>query len=431
MKKLLEKWNSIHEDLEANVTRIYGRRRFHQILDVAAHSVLGFSFQGHQVTRGWVEALIAGDTKCGKSETAEKMMAYWGLSKPLNCETASLPGIVGALKEVGGKWSIQWGALPRMDGRFAVLDEVTGLTTDQISSMSGMRSSGVAQLLKVESEKAKARVRKVWLANPRTNRNRSVNTYAYGVQVIPDIIGRAEDISRFDVALVASADEVPMEVLNAEKRPKVPHKYPQEAAQALLHWVWSRKPGQVIWEMGAERAVLNVASRQSKRYSAVIPLVEPGEQRFRVARVSASLAARFHNTDRTGEQIVVAVPHVELAEVFMDGCFDSPSTAYGAFSASRHKTDSAQLDPKEIEGLLDRLSKHKDLDVALDALIIADDINRLPMLDYAKQSALLADLSRCGLLEAGEGGMFHKTRRFIEFYRTARERVLVTERSTF
>lgn len=431
MKALLAKWDDIHADLEANITRIWGRRRFHQIMDVAAHSVLGFSFQGHLVTRGWVEALIAGDTKCGKSETAEKMMSYWGLSKPLNCETASLPGIIGALKEVGGKWSIQWGALPRMDGRLAVLDEVTGLTTEQISSMSGMRSSGIAQLLKVEAEKAKARVRKVWLANPRTNRNRSVSTYAYGVQVIPDIIGRAEDISRFDVALVASADEVPVELLNAEKRPQVPHRYTQEAAQALIHWVWSRKPEQVLWHPGTEKAVLAVASRQSKRYNSTIPLVEPGEQRFRVARIAVSLAARFHNTDSTGELVIVDYPHVELAEVFMNGCFDSPSTAYGAFSSSRDKTDRSSLDPKELEELLDKLTVHKDLDVALDALIVADDISRLAMLDYGKQSALLGDLARCGLLESGEGGMFHKTRKFIEFYRAARDKVHAHEKEGF
>lgn len=419
--RLLDKWDEIHADWAANVTRIYGRQNFHRIWDVVAHSALSFKFQGNLVTRGYVEAIIAGDTKCGKSEVAEKMTAFLNLSKPIVCETASLAGVVGGVKEVGGKWSISWGALPRLDRRLAVLDEVTGLTTEQISSMSGLRSSGVAQLVKIEAEKARARVRKLWISNPRTDRNKRVSTYPYGVMVLPEIIGRAEDISRFDCALVASSEEVPLELLNAKTRAKEKHVYTAEAAKALLGWVWSRTADQVAWAPGTEDAVVDLALAQSRFYSSHIPLVEPGEQRFRVARVSVALAARFHSTDSGGDKIVVRPEHVALAGRFLSGCFDGPVTGYKAYSEAKRQQD-AVFSEKELNEMLAVLERYANLDVAMDAIAMADDLTRISVIENNKQAAMFADLARMGLLEHGNGNLF-KTKKYSEFYRQARSRV--------
>lgn len=389
---------------------------------MVAHSVLKFNFKGRPVTRGWVEAMIAGDTKCGKTEVAEKMAAFLGLPKPILCEAASFAGVVGGVKDVGGKFSIAWGALPRLDRRMAVLDEVTGLTTDQISQMSGMRSSGVAQLVKIESEKAMARTRKLWLANPRTDRNRRVTTYPYGVMVLPEIIGRAEDISRFDTALVASSEDVPLEMLNVKERKQVAHKHTSEAAKAILAWAWTRAADQVTWDRGVEDLVLDEAIRQSRIYSSQIPLVEPGEQRFRIARIAVALAARFHSADKTGQLIVVKREHVQLAVYFMEGLYASPTTGYLAFSQSKADAERS-LDTDKVMGMLAQLESYAALDVALDAICHSEDLNRLAVMDYQQQPKFFAEMARMGLLSYGEGGRLSKTKLFTEFYRAVRHRV--------
>lgn len=420
--RLLSKWDDIHRDWVANVTRIYGRTNFHRIFDVVAHSAIGFKFQGNPVTRGWVEAMIAGDTKCGKSEVAEKLSSFFGIQAPLNAESATLAGIVGGVKEVGGKWSIQWGWLPRLDRRMATIDETTGLPVEHIGQMSGMRSSGVATVTKIESEKAKARVRKLWLSNPRSDRNRRVVTYPYGVMVFPEIMGRSEDISRFDVATVASSESVPLELLNAKVRESVKHVYTSEAAKALLHWVWSRKPENIVWRPGAESAVVDVATKQSRVYSSAIPLVEPGEQRFRVARIAVALACRFHSTDAQGDRVLVGPEHVALGERFMADCFDDPITGYRAYSVSRQGAGQEGLKDEEVKAILTALEKYPNLGVVLDAVTMSDDLTKIPVLDWGKQAQFMADLASLGLLEAGEGRM-HKTKRFISFYRAARANI--------
>lgn len=422
LKALLSKWNAIHDDWEANVTYIWGRRSFHRMMDVVMHSVLKFNFQGRPVTRGWVEAIIAGDTKCGKSEVSEKLSAFLGSAKPIVCEAASFAGLVGGVSDVGGKKSINWGALPRLDRRAAVIDELTGLTTEQISAMSGLRSSGVAAIVKIEAEKSMARVRKLFLSNPRTDRNRRVSTYPFGVLVFPEIIGRAEDISRFDVALVASSDEVPLEVLNAKVRKTVKHTYTSEAAKALLYWAWTRTPEQVQFGRGVEDLVLDEALAMCRKYSSQIPLVEPGEQRYRVARMAVSLAARFHSTDKGGQRVLVKKEHVKLASYFMQECFDNPTTGYRAFSDSKRESEGS-IRPAEVETILASLAKHPNLDVILDGITFSDDFSRMLTVEYAKQPQLLSDLVRAQLLEYGGDGKLYKTKKFVEFYQLARSKV--------
>jgi hypothetical protein len=418
VQSLIKKWNEIHEDWSCNVTRIYGRPLFHQAFDVVAHSILKFNFQGTPVTRGWVEGLLAGDTKCGKSEVAEKMTQFLGISKPIICEAATFAGVVGGVKDVGGKFSITWGALPRLDRRMAVLDETTGLTPDQISQMSGMRSSGVAQLVKIEAERALARVRKLWISNPRTDRNRRVSTYPFGVLCIPEIIGRAEDISRFDFAQVASSEEVSLELLNAKTRPTVKHRYTAEAAKALLYWAWSRTPEQVLWHPGTEDMVLDLAIAQCRSYSSSVPLVEPGEQRYRVARIAVALAARFHSTDSTGQCVVVRPDHVALAGSFLDDCYRAPACGYWLYSKAKSSSEQSLTDD-QIKKTLQAIEHWPNIDIIMDAIALGEDLQRLSVVEYNKQAQLMAELTRLELLEY-QGGKLQKTRKFVDFYRRTR-----------
>ena len=68
LESLSEKVDSIYSDLSANITHIFERQDLHFLIDMTYHSVLLFNFDG-QLTKGWVETLITGDSSHGKSET--------------------------------------------------------------------------------------------------------------------------------------------------------------------------------------------------------------------------------------------------------------------------------------------------------------------------------------------------------------------------
>jgi hypothetical protein len=414
MKKLLSKWDEILTDYEANVTHIYERRIVHQLFDVVYHSILSFPFKGTMVERGWLDAAVIGDTRTGKSEVAKTLCSHLKVAKPVAAENVSVAGLVGGVQQTGNKWSITWGLWPRLDRRACVNDETTGLSQEQIGVLSDVRSSGKATITKIQSDTTWARVRKLWLANPRTEYNKKVSTYLFGCLVIPEIFGRAEDVARLDLATVIAVEEVPEAVLNSQEIRVVPHKYTSEAAHELVYWCWSRRPDQVCWEKGTENAVLAVSSDLCKLYSSDIPIVEPGEQRIRVARVAVALAARFHSTDGTGEKVRVLPEHVELAQWLFHECYDRPYCGYDRFSKKRIARDTPMTE-REMQEILDVLSTYQDSQMLMEAVSFTDDFTRLGVLAPHQVPKLLADLVKLGLLEQSEQGL-RRTRKFVQFH---------------
>jgi hypothetical protein len=190
--------------------------------------------------------------------------------------------------------------------------------------MSSVRSSGTAEITKIQTERTHARTRLIWLGNPRGAR---MADFTYGVQAIPPLIGNPEDIARFDLAMCVRAGEVSASEINrTHSEGRLP--YSTEACSQLVRWVWSRTPAQVKWAQGAEQAVYAVAQELGERYVEEPPLVQVANVRIKVARLAVALAARLFSTDAKGECIVVKRAHVEDAVQFLDLLYNMPSFGY-------------------------------------------------------------------------------------------------------
>lgn len=368
-----EKLNDITEDLSNNVTSIYRRNDLITAIDLVYHSVLYFNFQGKRISKGWTEALIMGDTRCGKTETITALARHYRAGEISTGENCSFAGLVGGLQQVGSRWSISWGKLPLNDKRLFIIDEVSGMPIEDIGRMSGVRSSGLAEITKVQTERTFARTRIVWVANPRSSR--PLGSYDTGVQAIPELMGRPEDIARFDLAITVMSGDVPLSVVNEQKRKKVEHKYTSELCSKLVLWAWSRKPEDVVITEEAEKLCLELSMKMGATYSSMIPLVEPAELRIKLIRLSVACAARtFASTN--GENLVVDVQHIQFVYDFLNKVYSQPSMNYLAFSKARLQEqqlkDSSVVEviikshgPALVEGLLSqqyfRLQDFEDL----------------------------------------------------------------------
>lgn len=329
----LKRLGYIARDLEAHVTKIYGRPEMHAAMDLIFHSVLSFNFGGQRIERGWLEGLFVGDTRTGKSETAERLVQHYQAGEVINCESATFAGIVGGLQQYGGKeWSISWGAIPLNDRRLVVLDEISGLTYEQIAAMSDVRSRGVAQLTKIQQEATHARTRLIWVGNPRDG---GMQQYTYGVQAIKPLVGNPEDIARFDLAMTAASSDVPSEDINREYEDAGEAEFPSVLCSLLVRWVWSRRPDQVVWANGAEAAVYAAAQQLGERYTDVPPLVQAASVRVKVARMAVALAARLFSTDENYENVMVRKEHVWDAVAFLDRLYSMPGFGYAELSKQR------------------------------------------------------------------------------------------------
>lgn len=322
----LKKVRAIADDLAAHVTQIYGRPELHAAIDLVFHSVLSFEFAGKLMRRGWLDLLVVGDTRTGKSETAMRLAEHYRAGEVVSCEAASFAGVFGGLSQFGAskEWAVVWGAIPLNDRRLVVLDEAAGLDTEDIAKMSSVRSAGIAELTKIQQERTFARTRLVWLANPR---NARMQDYTYGVQAIRPLIGNTEDIARFDLAMSVSAGEVASAEIN-----RVPGegrtRYPSDACTALIRWAWSRTPDQVVWAEGAERAVLEAAGKLGQRYIEDPPLIQVANVREKVARIAVAIAARTFSTDESFERLIVRRAHVRDAISFIDALYGMRGFGY-------------------------------------------------------------------------------------------------------
>lgn len=327
-KKLIEKYSEIAADYE-QITGIYERKDLFLAIDLCFHSVLKFSFQDRLLVKGWVETLVIGDTRTGKTDTVKNLIRHFRLGELITGENVSFAGLVGGIAQLNDRRSVQWGKIPLADRRLIAIDEISGLTVESIALMSGIRSSGIAEITKIQTEKTRARTRQIWISNPR--RPQPMSSFSYGVKAVPELIGRPEDIARFDIVVTCASGDVEENIYN-KPHEKKSIKFTSSICRNLILWAWSRKPSDVIIQPDSEMKILEYATLQGKKYSSNIPIVEPAEQRIKLAKLAVSAACRFFSCDDSGEKVIVKPEHVEFVYDYLERIYASDSFHYDEYS---------------------------------------------------------------------------------------------------
>lgn len=331
-QSVVGKLREIARDLEANVTRIYGREELHMAYDLVWHSALNFRFRGVDLGKGWLELLVVGDTRTGKSEAAHRLCQHYDAGVLTTCEGATFAGLVGGAQQLTNTWMVSWGIVPLNDRRLVVLDEFGGIADKGIlEQMSSVRSSGKAQINKVVKQETNARTRLIWIANPADGRR--INELSNGaIDALRGLAKNPEDIARFDFAMAVAGNEVDSSTINTDDPPQVRHRFTAELCRALVSWVWSRTPDQIVWEDGVEAYVLERAQVVGQRYISEPPLVQVENVRLKIARMAVAVAGRLFSSDEAGEVLVVRREHVAAAEQLLDRFYEMPSMGYASYS---------------------------------------------------------------------------------------------------
>jgi hypothetical protein len=353
---VLFKIYEIARDLTYNVPEIIiNRDNLIIACDLVFHSVLKFKFLDSMVEKGWTELLVLGDTRTGKTKTATKLCRHYRVGEYITLESATLPGLVGGMSQFGRDVMFSWGVLPINDGRLVILDEVNGLEVNDISNLSSIRDSGIAERTVVGStRKTSSRVRLIWISNPRSSSAR-ISHYSSGIEAIKELMGRAEDISRLDFAIIVAKEDVDVLKINQLTHQRCDHIYTSDLCNKCVMWAWSRKEKQVKFTEKAEKAILKFAIDMSSRYSDVIPLVQGSVQRIKIAKLAVAVACRLFSTE-DGITVIVREEHVEFVVYFMQELYDSAYFGYKDYSKSKQEeqqiTGSEKIN-REIDNLVD------------------------------------------------------------------------------
>lgn len=324
----LSKMEEIAKDLAFNVTRIYGRPEMHMAYDTVWHSVMDFHFKGQRVGKGWLELLVMGDTRTGKSEAALRLTDHYQAGVLKSCEGATLAGLVGGAQQQEKSWMVSWGTIPLNDRRLVILDEVSGIADKNIfEQMSAVRSSGKAQITKIISQETSARTRLIWISNPVDGR--TIEQMSRGaIDGIAQLVKNPEDISRFDMAMSAASNDVDSQVINNANPDHVKHRYTSDRCATLVSWVWSRKAEDVVFAEGVEDYIFKRATELGERYVSEPPLIQSENVRMKLARVAAAIAGRVFSSDSHGVKLIVKREHVDSAIELMDRLYAMESFGY-------------------------------------------------------------------------------------------------------
>ena len=197
--------------------------------------------------------------------------------------------------------------------------------------MSRIRSEGVAEITKIQTEVANARTRLLFLCNPP---NKMISNYSYGIQSIMELVKAPEDIARFDYVLVVAHNEVKGDVINQRREP-LPKMYDASLEQDLILWCWSRKPNDVQFSREAIKLVYELSLKLEKLYDFSIPLIQVENVRFKLAKIAIAFAARFYSNSHDGRVLIVKSGHVEAAFSFFDIIYGKDQSGYREYSTMK------------------------------------------------------------------------------------------------
>jgi len=411
IESLEEKLNEIYKELEFSVTRIFQRRDLHLALDLAYHSPLLINLEGHPV-RGWTEILVLGDSSQGKSETTARLMEHYGLGEKMDCKNATVAGLLGGLQQLGSRWFVTWGIIPTHDQRLVVLEELKGADPAVISKLTDMRSSGIAEIPKIEKRRTHARTRLIALSNPRSDQ--PLSTYNYGIEAVQELIGGLEDIRRFDFTLLVSSCEISTSDLNKFQRmPKREAEtvFTSDKCRKAVLWAWTRKCEQIQFDNYS--GILDVSTSLCDDFTELIPIVDKGSMRYKVARLSAALAARTFSCE--DNNLIVRNCHVEFIHKLLRRVYSSDVFGYLDFSKAI-KSSNELVDPDGIRQKIRQTPFPTDF---IKQMVGTNDIIQQDLQDWCgwdrnESMQLLSYLVRKHALKRTSRLIYRKTPAFIE-----------------
>ena len=347
VESLQEKLDEIYADFEFNVTQIFQRREIHLLTDLAYHSVLWFNLN-NKGTKGWADVLILGDSAQGKSETVINLQRHYGLGEKVECKNATVAGLLGGLQMISGQWFVSWGIIPTQDKRLVLLEELKGAPQEIIAKLTDMRSSGIAEIPKIEKRRTHARTRLISTSNPRSRKEMS--SYNFGIEAILELIGSLEDIRRYDAIAIVNARDVDSRIINLapSEREYITHQFTSELCRKLVLWGWTRREDQIAFDDSAVREILSQSVRLTDKYTDAIPIVDRGSIRNKLARLAVALAVRTFSTGEDKSHIFVRQCHVQYIAKFLDDMYSRDSFGYAAYSEAE-KSNSQLVSPDELK----------------------------------------------------------------------------------
>ena len=331
--------------VEANKQIVYATDLFY-------HTPLEFQF-AKRTERAYLDIMIVGDPRTGKSNTAKHMLDMYELGYITSLKSATGPGLIGGSDQSGGGWKTKIGLLPRSHKGALIMEEFSGGGKELISKLTEVRSSNRVRLTRVNGTiDVPAMVRMLSISNPKTNADGNsipLAQYNNGVQVILDLIGAAEDIARYDFFLLVPKPKgyiSPLDEFYLDP-------FPKESYMNRIRWVWSRTKEQVVLDRPILEHIVKLSDELNQSYDSHIAIFG-AEAWKKLSRVAIAVAGMLCSMDETGEKLIVKKEHVDWAKNFLVGLYDNSLFKLREYvDDQRRLVECTDIDVHNLQGIFD------------------------------------------------------------------------------
>lgn len=381
---------------------IEGRADLFMAILLTMLSVTEINWKGG-VVKGWLDTMVIGDTRTGKSQMAQRMIKTLGLGAYINGENAKRTGIIGGVQKFGDSWVVTWGAIPMNDKGMLTVDEASGLPVEDFKELSSARSSGAVTINKIVKSEARARTRLLWMGNPRSGRNIE-DFYWRGYGAFLEFIPVAEDQARFDLVISAAREDI-SQLSGFDYEQKDISSY-----ISLIRFAWSLGPNDIIISRATADAVAERAIYLEGEYGGG-PLVVGVAVHEKLLRLSAAIAILCGSVFE--DRVDILPQHVMYATEFLESTFSKHSFGYGEYIRELKKATLKRRENTDFVRSLVVL--HPALKVLLASNVFRGmQVQEILGIDKGDAAKILSQLLQRGLLKVTNSAAYQPDRLLVD-----------------
>ena len=322
----------IVRDLRDHVTRIYKRDEIILAILLAYCSPRWFKL-GDEYLRGWLTAVILGDSGTGKTQTFDRLSEFLGLGDVFSGLTGSRTGLAYALVEHKQKgWQVKVGRYPGNSRKLLAVDEVQEVPRSQLKTIAKAMDEGFMQIDRVSSRGYESQTRLIMLGNPK--KEAIMDDHQYGCVTLKAIFP-VMMIRRLDIAVFASTNDIEtLKFITEKRREAGGPKVSREALRALVYWAWNLRPDDVVISEEARQACIDEVQdlAMTYGYATDVPLINRYECDKTVARVAVAFAVLDVSADATFTRVLVKPEHMMHAGRFLRSIYSHKNCMLDTYS---------------------------------------------------------------------------------------------------
>lgn len=302
-----------------------GNEQIIQTIDLAYHTPLKFNFGRFNDIRCYLDTLIVGESRVGKSSTAQCLLDHYKLGQfvSLAGNSATVPALVGGSnKTASGQNQTKAGVIPMNHKGLIIFEEFGKCNANITAELTDIRSSNEVRINRVSgSLTLPAFVRMITLSNVKptsTGDIRPINSYPNGIAIATELVPTAEDIARYDMVLISAyKGDTNIDPLWTPDEPMTDEEY-----QTRICWVWSRTPEQIEFTDVAKQAIVEWSNILNKKYECHIKIFGT-ECWKKLCRLAIAVAGYTVSASEDYTKIIVTDECVSYAAQLLIGLYDN------------------------------------------------------------------------------------------------------------